>query len=66
MKPRASHDDALDALQQLRLGVEEQVVREHHAHRDREELQREAAAFARVAINLLEQDQPEQRAAGRR
>ena len=62
------HDEAagiprggLDAFYELRLRVQEQVIGEHQANRDDQELEREPPALARVAVDLLEQDEPEQR-----
>jgi hypothetical protein len=51
----------LDALQQPRLRVDEQVVGEHQPGGDHQELERIAALAGRVAVDLLEQHQAQQR-----
>ena len=51
---------AIDAAQQLRLRVEEEVVREHTAQPECEIAQRRARSLVRIAEDLLEEDQAEQ------
>ena len=61
MMPRAFHASADDAAQQLGLRIQEQVVGEQRADAEDEILQRVARGLAGVAIDLLEQDQSQQR-----